>query len=200
MHDHPIPERTTGVLHLGSQTRLSLPGRAGGDPFEAVLPHTGSVLHWFVVHFADSDRSEAVAEGASVFQIMDEKAAALPPACDGLICVPSRWGAGTDGEFSPAGGAFLGLRIDHGRYHLYRAILEGSAFEVRRLLEAAAGEGFNVDALRVEGAGARSRLWLQIHADICGLTIEGEHQMRPDPARWGMYAQAYIRYLDALGA
>ncbi len=182
-----------GVLYLGSESRLSLPASDGSQAFSATVADTGSVLRWFVDRFADSDQSIAVVEGASVFQIMDERTASVPPGCEGLICLMHDRCSDSSGE-AEWRGTWSGLTLHHGRYHLYRAILEGSSFEIRGLLEHAAGLGVRAERLNVEGPGARSRLWVQIHADVCGVVVESTFVAHPDPARREMYDDAYRRY------
>jgi sugar (pentulose or hexulose) kinase len=186
-----------GHLHIGSASRLSLP-RGAGESLVLEIPRTGGMLRWFADHFADSDQSIAVVEGATVFDIMDEKAASAPPGCDGLICVPAQEGQSGEDPLPAGRGAFMNLSPDHGRYHLYRSILEGCAYELRRLLERARTGGERVDALTAEGPGARSRLWMQIHADICGLPIEAATTFLPDPARRDIYERSYQAYLRAV--
>jgi xylulokinase len=68
-----------------------------------------------------------------------------------------------------ASGAIVGLRGHHGPAHLYRAILEGIAFEQRlhtgRVEQAIDGP---VRELVVLGGGAQSALWCGIVADVLG--------------------------------
>jgi xylulokinase len=82
-----------------------------------------------------------------------------------------------------ARGALVGLTLRHGRAHVVRAVLEGTAFHLRRLLEArtgarpddrAAGDqigrGWPPGAVACGGA-ARSPLWQQILADVTRLPL-----------------------------
>jgi xylulokinase len=56
--------------------------------------------------------------------------------------------------------------------HFARATLEGVAFSARHLLEAIEeAAGLRAEALRASGGGARSDLWCQIKADVCGCEI-----------------------------
>ena len=71
-----------------------------------------------------------------------------------------------------ASGIVVGWRGIHGPAHLYRAILEGIAFEQRlhlRGVEAALDRP--VERLLAVGGGARSRLWRQIIADVTGRPV-----------------------------
>jgi len=167
-------------LHLGTDTRLEIVGESG-DAHSVTVPGTGRLLRWFTDHFTDSDQSVAVVEGATVFTIIDEKSSGIAPGCEGLRCLVQEEG----------GAALIGLKPHHGRYHVYRAILEGSAFALRAALEAEGTPPGSMDRVTVTGAGARSRLWLQIHADVLGVTVTGEREAQPDPARRDLLEAAY---------
>jgi len=179
-------------LRLGSESELRI---TAGDGLEITARPAagGAMIRWLVDHLADAEHSAAIIERTSVFEILDEKCGTVPPGCDGLLCLPFQPGAG---EGVPA--AFVGLAPRHTRYHMARAVYEGSAFSVRLALEAARAEGAEPDGLHVTGPGIRSRLWLQIHADVCGLPVEGERPFRPDPARAPVYGQAYTSWRRAL--
>jgi sugar (pentulose or hexulose) kinase len=177
------PEAGGARLYLGTDSRLELTRPDGGERTVSV-PGTGGVLRWFTDHLTDSDQSIAVVEGATVFEIIDEKASGIPPGCEGLHCIHAADGTVT----------LTGLTSDHGRYHVYRAILEGGAFALRSGLETAGVSPADLDGVRVEGPGARSRLWQQIHADILEVGVTGERLARPDAARRPGYRAAYRRY------
>jgi xylulokinase len=70
-----------------------------------------------------------------------------------------------------ARGAFSGLTLAHTRDHMTRAILEGSAFALRDILEAMRGAGLDVRRLTIVGGGAKGPLWRQIKADVTGLPV-----------------------------
>jgi xylulokinase len=62
-------------------------------------------------------------------------------------------------------GAFLGMRINHGREYLLHAALEGVAFGIRAALEALPGAS-TANALRLAGGGSEHPAWRQMLADI----------------------------------
>ncbi len=81
------------------------------------------------------------------------------------------------GERSPindtdARGCFLGLTMDTARADMTQAVLEGVAFGIRDCLEVARSLGVDVKRSRICGGGAKSPLWRQIIANVCGLTLE----------------------------
>ena len=54
---------------------------------------------------------------------------------------------------------------------IYRACMEGVAYEMRLNYEALAGSGIHFRKLHATGGGAKSRVWMQMKADILGLPI-----------------------------
>src|SRR5262249_60170322 len=65
-----------------------------------------------------------------------------------------------------ARGAIVGLSLAHGAGHVFRAIYEATACGTRHILEDAAAHGLRVERIFLGGGGAKSAVWLQIHADI----------------------------------
>ena len=55
--------------------------------------------------------------------------------------------------------------------HMTRAILEGSAFALRDILDAMKNTGLEVARLTIVGGGAKGPLWRQIKADVTGLPV-----------------------------
>jgi FGGY-family pentulose kinase len=132
---------------------------------------TGSIVDWYRQHFGGNEAVEAERTGKHVYEILDAKAAAVPPGSDGLICLDYWQGNRCPRKDPLARGAFWGLTLAHGAGHLVRSIYEGTAFGTRHILEDLAEHGYHVRRLFAGGGGARSRLWLQIHADVLGIPI-----------------------------
>ena len=61
--------------------------------------------------------------------------------------------------------------LEHDKRHIYRAILEGSAFAARQVLEILEEQGVPVDRIILVGGGAKSRLWTQIRSDVCNKPV-----------------------------
>ncbi len=71
-----------------------------------------------------------------------------------------------------ASGITVGWSGVHGRAHFYRAILEGIAYEQRLVGDAMmAATGQRFAEYVAMGGGSRSRLWLQIMADVTGIPV-----------------------------
>jgi xylulokinase len=99
------------------------------------------------------------------------QAALASPGCAGALFLPALSGATTPRWNHSMRGCFAGLGMHHERSHLARAILEGCAFALRDIVDRLSALGLLGDELRVVGGGARSRLWLQIKADVTRLAV-----------------------------
>jgi xylulokinase len=94
------------------------------------------------------------------------EAFAVPAGAEGLIFVPYLTGERTP-HFDPsARGAWVGLRLSHGRGHLLRAALEGVAFAIRQGTEALLATGVPATELRLTGGGSIDSRWRQLLADV----------------------------------
>lgn len=67
-----------------------------------------------------------------------------------------------------AGGAFWGLRPEHGPAELGHAVVESIAFAVRASLDAMEAAGLASGELRLCGGQAKNRHWVALKADISG--------------------------------
>jgi xylulokinase len=91
------------------------------------------------------------------------------PGSAGLLCFPVSNGRQVAGGAVPRG--LAGLRLDHGRGDLGRAMLEGAAYEVRWALEEMRQAGLPVAQMWMVGGATRSPVWPQIVADVSGVSL-----------------------------
>ncbi len=145
--------------------------RPGLFTLEGGQTATGSIVNWYREHFAGNEAQEAERTGQSVFAILDGKAAAAPAGCEGLVCLDHWQGARTPLKDPLSRGAWWGLSLSHGPGHMLRSIYEATAYGTRHILEDLAQHGLKVTHLYAGGGGAKSQLWLQIHADVCGVPV-----------------------------
>lgn len=130
----------------------------------------GLNLRWFRDELAAEVRTRAEAEGASVYQVLDQLAAEVPPGSEKLIFQPHLGGRVCPGDPNTRG-LYVGLNWAHGKGHLYRAMLEGVGYEYAYYLDIVRSllPDLDVRETRVIGGGAKSGLWNQIKADILGV-------------------------------
>jgi xylulokinase len=120
---------------------------------------------------------------------LDALAATVPAGSNGLIYLPY-----LDGERSPifdpdSRSIFFGLSKIHKKQHFMRAVLEGVAFELRSILDVLR-ERHPIERMRIIGGGSNSRIWKQIIADICSISLAGLSVPADDAGSLGIAAAA----------
>ena len=145
------------------------------DPDAWLLENPGFVsggnLRWWRDQFAPIERG-AEAEGlGDAYDLLSREAERIPAGAEGLVFLPAMQGAMAPEWNGAARGVFYGLTLAHSRAHMTRAVLEGSAFGLRDILEAMTAAGLDVRRLTIVGGGAKGPLWRQIKADVTGLPV-----------------------------
>ena len=102
------------------------------------------------------------------YELLVDEAGATPAGSDGLVVLPYFAGERTPIFDPDARGTIVGLTLPHGRGHLYRALLEATAYGVRHNLEALDEAGGAAQRLVAVGGGTRGGLWTQIVSDVTG--------------------------------
>ncbi len=139
----------------------------GGEwTIEAGQASTGGTVRWLL------DLVGGRWPAAQRYEFADDAAAAAGPGADGLTLLDFWQGSRTPVRDAAARGTIWGLTTAHGAGHLLRAVYEGTAYGNRRILETLARDGVPTRRIVACGGGVRSRLWLQILADVAGLPIE----------------------------
>jgi xylulokinase len=123
---------------------------------------SGGNLRWWRDHFYPSGTD---------YDAITAAAAAIRPGADGVTFLPCMQGSMAPEWNEHARGAFLGLTLAHSRAHLARAMLEGSAFALRDIVDGIRNAGLRISRITAVGGGARSTLWRQIKADVTGLPV-----------------------------
>ena len=124
----------------------------------------GAVVRWYRDQLAKHLSAQAKAEHVSVYDLLNR---ACPKEPTDVIVLPFLQGMGGTPDVRPnARGMFYGVTMETGLPEFYRAILEGLTFEMAYNLEKLEGFGVAPNRLYACGGGARSKVWLQIKADI----------------------------------
>lgn len=144
----------------------------GSRPGQYLAESAGIRRGMWTVSWFRSLLKEAAVRDDGMYDLeaeLDREAALLPPGSDGVRAVLD-WLAPTDEPTRR--GALLGFSGPQGRAHIYRALLEGIAFEMADNAAAMADElGARFGEVIVTGGGARSRILPQIVADVTGLPV-----------------------------
>ena len=165
-----VPRKTPGTdarlinsHHVGTDAWLSLGGTLSGGAQEW-LRHAlvrGSLL----------DDDTAVRGALPTFEVLDGEATRVPPGSESLLFLPYLQGERTPIWNTSARGAYVGLGLNHGRGHLWRALLEGIALgfvDCQAVLEEG---GVVLHEVIAANGGGKSALFRQILCDALGVPL-----------------------------
>lgn len=125
----------------------------------------GSVVKWY----RDAMAYHLKEDNRSIYDVLNESA---PDEPTNLMVLPFLQGMGGTPDVDPnSTGLIAGLTTQTRIPDIYKAILEGITFEMRYNQEKLAQNGVTFKRLLACGGGARSKVWLQIKADILGCDI-----------------------------
>jgi pentose-5-phosphate-3-epimerase len=118
---------------------------------------TGSIIRWAKNLFGAQDLE---------YSDLDDEAAVIKPGCDGLIALETFQGSRTPVTDPLARGALVGLTLSHTRAHIWRALMEAVCFGTRACIDGLENAGHLCNEIIIAGGTTRSKLWLQMHADV----------------------------------
>ena len=119
----------------------------------------GALIQWAMEIFGKGETNESMEKAYG----KDEPT--------GLLVLPHFAGAATPYMDTGSKGAILGLTTATTAADIYCACMEGVAYEMRLNYEALEGSGIRFEKLNATGGGARSKLWMQMKADVLNLPI-----------------------------
>ena len=119
----------------------------------------GALIQWAMETFGKGETNESMEKAYE----KDEPT--------GLLVLPHFAGAATPYMDTGSKGAILGLTVATTAADLYRACMEGVVYEMRLNYEALSGSGIRFTRLNTTGGGAKSKLWMQMKADVLNLPI-----------------------------
>lgn len=121
-------------------------------------PTSSGNLEWLTTQWGDIS-----------FDEINQSVASLPKAGSDLFFLPFLYGSNAGLEMTSG---FYGMQSLHTRAHLLQAVYEGVVFCHMTHLNRMRERFTDVQALRVTGGPAHSDVWMQMLADVSGLTIE----------------------------
>jgi xylulokinase len=185
-----LSESTGTVMGMAALVRLPLTGKETSALHYGPFPGTmvllpvaesgGICLEWFRNNFL-ADLS---------FEKIDAKIKEREP--KNLIFLPYITGVNAPEFDHEASGVFYGLRQDINAIDMARAVMEGVAFLLDKNLDDMKGGGLNFSFITSSGGGAKSDLWSQIKADICGLEVR-----IPDDSEAACFGSAIIAAVNS---
>lgn len=147
-----------------------IPGFYG---YEAGQSCVGDHFAWFTENCVPGAyEREAEAQGLSVHQLLEQRAAVLQPGESGLLALD--WWNGNRSVLVDVDltGLLLGMTLQTRPEEIYRALIEATAFGTRLIVETFAANGVPVhEIVATGGLPDRNHLLMQIYADVTGLPI-----------------------------
>ncbi len=155
-------------------------------------------VNWFLEKFGQTGQAGSIPADPAAWEAA---ATELPAGAHGLLLVPY-WNSVLSPYWDAlASGIVVGWQGRHGPAHLYRAILEGIAFEQRLCIEGIeAATGRPIARLTVMGGGSRSALWRQILADVTGKPVQRSRTSEAAALGAGILAAAGAGLFSGVGA
>lgn len=129
----------------------------------------GALLQWCTDNLTKKEKELAAQEGVSVNEYLEGAYKREEPT--GLLVLPHFAGAATPYMDTGSKGAILGLTSATTVAEIYRGCMEGVAYEMYLNMEAMKDSGIRFTRLNATGGGAKSRVWMQMKADVLNLPI-----------------------------
>lgn len=128
------------------------------------------VQKWFRDELSREVRLEAERQGTNSYELMLQ---GIDPSTPGkIIFIPQFSGSGNPYFDANAKGMVYGLTLDSTRSDMIKGLMEGLCYEIKMHLDGFEGAGIKIKKLICVGGGSRSKLKLQLKANITGLEIE----------------------------
>lgn len=118
------------------------------------------IFEWLKDHFFDKIS----------YEDLFDQAADLEPGTDGLLCLPFLLGERAPLWNSAVRGGFVGLDIHHTPPHFVRAVMEGTLLNMLSIGKVLL-ENQEVNVIYANGGFAKSKVWVQMLADVFGITV-----------------------------
>jgi len=126
-------------------------------------------LEWFVDRMLHDGHFEAMPKGVRLYDYIDQQVEAIDPTSSDTVFLPFIYGTNSH---PLAQGALIGLTNYHQTGHVLRAVYEGVAFSHRSHIDKLLSTREVPKAIRMAGGTVRSKVWVQVFADILQLPIE----------------------------
>jgi xylulokinase len=133
------------------------------------LNHSGGlILRWFRDEFGQYEKQVAKNKQLDAYDVLLADVSEEPTH---LMVLPHFSGSGTPILDTSSKGAILGLTFTTTKSTLAKGLLEGLTFELKLNLDLLKKCTIDIKNLHAVGGGAKSRLWLQLKANICDIPL-----------------------------
>jgi L-ribulokinase len=140
--------------------------------YESGQAAVGDLFAWFAHHAVPpSYHEEARAHGTSMQALLTSKAQSFGPGSSGLLALD--WWNGNRSTLgrSDLCGLLVGLTLNTRAEEIFHALVEGTAFGTRAIVESFTDQGLPVSSIVAGGGLTRNGMLMQIYADVTGRSI-----------------------------
>jgi xylulokinase len=192
---------TSSESYAWDQAFRTLVGAVPGTyAMETLLQGGTYTVNWFLERIASLD-ARRLGLGLQDVDLLEAAAARVGPGAEGLLLVPY-WASAQTPYWDPdARGILFGLAGHHGKEHMFRALMEGIAFEQRLAFEAMEARlEHPIELLLATGGGSRSALWRRIVADVTRKPVVACREAETTSLGAGIHAAAAVGWYGSLAA
>lgn len=132
----------------------------------------GSLTRWFRDQFSPLEMQAQQAGGQPAYEALARLMEDSPPGAKGLVCLPYFEGERTPIYDTQAKGMLFGLTLAHTRADVYRAMLEGTAYGIRHVIDSMRAAGAAPSRIIAAGGGTLNPGWMQAVSDIAGIEMQ----------------------------
>jgi L-xylulokinase len=132
-------------------------------------PNSASNLDWFIDALMTRHNKSASYRNNAVYEECDLLVSSVEPRDSDPLFLPFLFGASSK---CIASSCFVGLKSWHGLPHMLRAIYEGILFAHKVNIDKLLIYRDSPSAIRIAGGPVRSRIWMQMFADILETPLE----------------------------
>ncbi len=134
----------------------------------------GALIQWCVDTLAKKEKEFAKALGISINEYLENQFSeqgTSPDGVTGMLVLPHFAGAATPYMDTASKGVICGLNMESSVSDIYLACMEGVVYEMALNMEYLKDSGICCKMLHATGGGAKSKLWMQMKADVLNIPI-----------------------------
>ncbi len=130
-----------------------------------VIPSAGASLKWFAINLMDLEKE------SMLYDIIDKNIDRLRDIKNNILFLPYLTGAqGPDFDMNKKA-FFNNVETGHDHLDFIKAIMEGVAFQLKKILIKLQEKKIDTEKIKMVGGGARNDLWTRIVSDIMGKDV-----------------------------
>jgi xylulokinase len=132
----------------------------------------GGAMSWLKNEICRQETGDAKALGINPYVLIDTEATAAPVGANGLLFLPYLQGERCPHWDVNAKGCFVGIKSEHKREDVIRAVFEGVALNMNLILSILRSQMTVGEEIVLIGGGAKSTVWRQIFADVFNMRLK----------------------------